>query len=226
MAIFGDTAQALFDGQKAKLDAMLASGQITQAQYDDAMRVLTAVTQAEQTGGPSPGVLPGPSAVSLDKGGMYGKNGQLAAADPNSYKTLQMHLAALGANAYRPEMAQARAGALENTLSAYTPMNNVMGAMYGPGAQMDFHKMSQSPLSQAMMQIGAPNTGDIGLKDPTAPGGPASYMGPGPTGPAAATAPVSYPSNPIVVPPAPSPPQGLHRGPDGKMYDAQGKLVG
>lgn len=167
MAIFGDTAQGLHDQQKAQLDSMLASGQISQAQYDDAMRVLTSVTQAEQTGGPSPGVLPGPSAVSLDQGGMYGPNGKLAATDPTSYKTLQMHLGALGLQAYRPAMEQSRVNALQNQLGAYKPMNNALTSMYGPGAALDL--TARSPLVPGQTSIGAPNQNDIGLSRPPQP---------------------------------------------------------
>lgn len=166
MAIFGDTAQGLHDQQKAWLDSQLSSGQISQAQYDDAMRALTSVTQAEQTGGPSPGALPGPSAVSLDQGGMYGTNGKLAAADPSSYKMLQMHLGALGLQAYRPAMEQSRLNALQQQLGAFKPMNNVLASMYGPG--MTQNLQAQSPLVPGQTNIGAPNQGDIGLQTPPA----------------------------------------------------------
>lgn len=166
MGIFGDVPQQNHDAHKAWLDQQLASGAITQAQYDDAIRVITAEQGALDTGGPSPGALPGPSAVGLDQGGMYGNNGKLAATDPTAYKMLQMHLGALGLQAYRPAMEQSRLNALQQQLGAYKPMNNVLASMYGPG--MTQNLQAQSPLVPGQTNIGAPNQGDIGLQTPSA----------------------------------------------------------
>lgn len=208
MAIFGEVAQKNYDDHKAWLDSQLASGQISQAQYDDGIRALTAITQAGETGGPSPGALPGPSAVDLDQAGMYGPNGKLAATDPTTYKMMQMHLGALGLQAYRPAMEQSRLNALQNQLGAYKPMNNALTSMYGPGAALDL--TARSPLAPGQTRIGAPNVNDIGLQNPTAPGGPASYMGSGPRGvSASAAAPTTYPTqNPAVYTPPSAPPGG------------------
>ena len=92
----------------------------------------------------------------------------LATSNPQLYKMLQMHMAALNAQAYRPEMAQARLNALGNQLSAYQPMNNVLGAMYGRQNQIDTTQAMKNPMSPAMMQIGAPNLSDMGLSRPAA----------------------------------------------------------
>lgn len=170
MAIFGEVAQKNYDDHKAWLDSQLASGQISQAQYDDGIRALTAITQAGETGGPSPGALPGPSAVDLDQAGMYGPNGKLAATDPTTYKMMQMHAGALGLQAYRPAMEQSRLNALQNQLGAFRPMNNALTSMYGPGMGMNLS--AQSPLAPGQTSIGAPNTGDIGLQTPRPPQAP------------------------------------------------------
>lgn len=161
--------------------------------------------------------------------GMGGPNFAAATGgNADAYKMLQMHLAALSNQAYRPAMAGARTDALKSSLEAYRPMNNVMGAMYGPQGQIDMDRVSQNPLSQAMMRLGAPNQNDIGIAPPGSPNA-AGYMK-GPVGaPASAAAKVTYPDQSITVGPPPAagaPPAGLHRGPDGKLYDAQGKLVG
>lgn len=137
-----------------------------------------------------------------------GPNATMAATNPDKFKMIQMHLGALGAQAYRPELAQSRVNSLGNQLAAYGPMNNMLGAMYGPQAKMDLGgPMSQSPLTALQMGIGAPNKNDLGLAGPPTPNQQASV------------APTSYPQNPVTSLAA------YHVGPDGKIYDAQNKLV-
>lgn len=150
--------------------------------------------------------LPGAGPGAADSG-MSGPNLDSAGqSGADRYKLIQMHLAALANQAYRPEMAAAGTRALQSSLSAYAPMENVMGSMYGPEGQVDLTKASQNPLTQAMMQIGAPNQKDIGLSTP-------------PQGPPGGPPPMPMPQTPGASMP------GLHRGPDGKLYDAQGRLV-
>lgn len=157
--------------------------------------------------------------------GQAGPNFMAASGgNADAYKMMQMHLAALNNQAYRPEMAAARSRALGSSLSAYEPMNNMLGAMYGPQGQVDLQKAAANPMTQAMMRLGAPNQNDIGLAPPGSPNA-AGYRQ-GPVGNAAsAAAPTSYPQAPVTVGPPPPTPGGLHRGSDGKLYDAQGRLV-
>lgn len=151
--------------------------------------------------------FPGGSVPGAGNSGIGGPNlDQAAASGADKYKLVQMHLAALANQAYRPEMAAAGTRALQSSLSAYAPMENVMGSMYGPEGQVDLTKASQNPLTQAMMQIGAPNQKDIGLSTP-------------PQGPPGGPPPTPMPQTPGASMP------GLHRGPDGRLYDAQGRLV-
>lgn len=106
-----------------------------------------------------------------------GPMSDLATSNPQLYKMLQMHTAALNAQAYRPEMAQARMNALGNQLSAYQPMNNVLGAMYGKQNQIDTTQAMKNQMSPQMMQTGAPNLSDLGLSRP-----PAASQPPAPGG--------------------------------------------
>lgn len=76
--------------------------------------------------------------------------------NPNEDRmTGQMHQAGLNYQAYRPEAAQARLGALSQQMSAFRPYNAMLGQMYGPQAQMDTSAMMQNPMSQRMMGMGA-----------------------------------------------------------------------
>lgn len=51
--------------------------------------------------------------------------------------------------AYRPEMQANRFGAMQNQSAAFGPMQQLMGQMYGPGAQMDFSKIVQNPFANS-----------------------------------------------------------------------------
>lgn len=186
--------------------------------------VLGYTASAGPTGGQTGGGTASYGDITGASAGSAGPNAALASVDPNKYKMLQMHLGALADQAYRPEMAAARTRALQSQMEAYKPMQNVMGAMYGPQGQIDMTKATQNPLTQAMMRLGAPNRNDIGLAPPGSPNA-AGYRQ-GPVGNAAsAAAPVTYPDASITLGPPPPAPAGLHRGPDGKLYDAQGRLV-
>ena len=52
--------------------------------------------------------------------------------------------------AYRPDAMNARMNAMGSMSHAFDPMNNMMGQMYGPQAQMDMNKTIQNPFPQAM----------------------------------------------------------------------------
>lgn len=49
--------------------------------------------------------------------------------------------------AYRPQVAQSRMNALGNQLSVYGPVNDMLGKMYGQGAQVDTSKLMQNPMA-------------------------------------------------------------------------------
>lgn len=48
---------------------------------------------------------------------------------------------------YRPEALDARMNAMHSMAGAFGPANNMMGQMYGSGAQMDVGSMIQNPFS-------------------------------------------------------------------------------
>jgi hypothetical protein len=81
--------------------------------------------------------------------------------------------------------------------------------------------MSQNPLTSLAMGIGAPNKNDIGLSNPYSPppGGGLS-IGQQQNVNRAANTPLTYPVSPAV-----STPPAYHVGPDGRLYDAQGRPV-
>lgn len=56
--------------------------------------------------------------------------------------------------AQRPEMAQSQTNALNQTLGAYAPANNMMGQMYGPSAMQDLTALGQNPMTPGMMDPG------------------------------------------------------------------------
>lgn len=75
----------------------------------------------------------------------------------------RMKQGAIAQQAYRPELAQARVNAAQQTGSLFSPVNVALGGMYGPGAQFDLMAAAQSPMSPRMQQIGRPGLGrDIG----------------------------------------------------------------
>lgn len=161
MSIVNELGTGARQDLKSQADALLASGQITQQQYDDAM------ARYQQSYGVT---LPGVRDPGEVAGAPTGPNANLATADPNRYKMMQMHAGALGLQAYRPAMEQSRLNALQNQLGAFRPMNNALTSMYGPGMGMNLS--AQSPLAPGQTSIGAPNTGDIGLQTPRPPQAP------------------------------------------------------
>lgn len=64
----------------------------------------------------------------------------------------QMAAARQAMMAYRPQAMQSRMNAMGNMSHAFTPMNNLMGQMYGSGSQMDFGKTLANPFSQQMQE--------------------------------------------------------------------------
>lgn len=62
-----------------------------------------------------------------------------------------MQQAAQAYNQYRPQNIQTRMNAFQNMGNAFAPMNNVMGQLYGQGAQMDMSKLIQNPFPQSML---------------------------------------------------------------------------
>jgi hypothetical protein len=170
------------------IQAEVAAGRLTPDQGKDAIAMWQAVNTEQDKGGATSGSIQGAindvpgSQRTLSNQGVTalggGPGAQLAGVDPDAYKMLQMHLGALGAQEYRPEMAQGRINALGNELSAYRPMNNVLGSMYGAQGQIDTTQGMRNPLSDRAMQIGAPNQQDIGLSPMRPP--PASPYSTGP----------------------------------------------
>ncbi len=82
--------------------------------------------------------------------------GQAFGSAGEEAKKRGMHGVAKSYQAYRPEVAQARMNALNNQMSMFGPVNNMLGQMYGPDAQFSNAQATQSPLSTRMMDIGAP----------------------------------------------------------------------
>lgn len=68
--------------------------------------------------------------------------------DPNQ-EAHQQQLAQNKADiaAYRPEVLRARLNAMNQGALAFNPLNNLMGQMYGQGAQMDMKQMMQNPFA-------------------------------------------------------------------------------
>lgn len=117
--------------------------------------------------------------------------GGLFPSAEDSFKQQQMQQAGREYSAYRPELAQARENVMRQKVMAMQPMNNAMGAMYGPGAQMDTSQMFQSPMSARMGGIGSslgmPGGGGGGMGMPGMPGmggmpNPMQSFGQAPTG--------------------------------------------
>jgi hypothetical protein len=163
---FDDVKGQNKDAIKAWLDQQVASGAISPAQAADSYAALGYVQNGMTTA--PPGSAQGSQAVNLALGNgdsmKAPPNLALSGVDPATYKTLQMHLAALGLQAQRPMMEQSRVNALQNQLNAYKPMNSVLASMYGPGMTEDLQ--ARSPLVPGQTSIGAPNQHDIGLQPP------------------------------------------------------------
>lgn len=53
----------------------------------------------------------------------------------------------------RPEVAQAKSQAIQNSLGALAPANNMLAMMYGPQAMMDFQQMGANPVPASMSGI-------------------------------------------------------------------------
>lgn len=95
----------------------------------------------------------------MDFGGEFNLNqvpmiGMLANDPSIDAKRNGMHDLANAYQRYRPEVAQARMKALNAQLSAWAPVNGVLGQMYGPSAQFDSTAALQNPLTERMMEWG------------------------------------------------------------------------
>jgi len=55
---------------------------------------------------------------------------------------------------FAPQMEAADTNVLQNSMAGYAPLNNWMGATYGPGAKVDLAKMSQDPFKGTGYQAG------------------------------------------------------------------------
>lgn len=78
-------------------------------------------------------------------------------ADPREqFAQEQMQRGLENVSAYRPEAAQARMNAMRQATSVLAPVNNMLGAMYGPGAQMDLTQVYQNPMGPGMFTAGQP----------------------------------------------------------------------
>lgn len=64
----------------------------------------------------------------------------------------QMAAARQAMLAYRPEAMNSRMNAMGSMAHAFTPMNNLMGQMYGQQAQMPIQQTIQNPFSQQMQE--------------------------------------------------------------------------
>lgn len=80
--------------------------------------------------------------------------------NPNDiFKQAQFHMMGRSLGQYRPEEQQAYSNALNQELSAMTPVNSALAQMYGPGAQQtNFSSDSgtglRSPLGPSALQVG------------------------------------------------------------------------
>ncbi len=80
--------------------------------------------------------------------------------NPNDiFKQAQFHQMARSLGQYRPEAQQAYSNALNQSLSAMTPVNSALAHMYGPEAQQtnfsaDSGTGLRSPLGPSAMQVG------------------------------------------------------------------------
>lgn len=78
---------------------------------------------------------------------------------------------------YRPENINARMNAFHSMSNVFSPMNNLMGQMYGPGAQIDMSKVVQNPFSQGYMDdINAQASGSSKSNKPSKLPGPLSWV--------------------------------------------------
>lgn len=74
--------------------------------------------------------------------------------EENLQQTMEQARQAYGQ--YRPLMEEARMNALRQTLDTFQPVNQALGEMYGPSAQMDLSV--QSPMPEGMTGTGGQAT--------------------------------------------------------------------
>ncbi len=74
--------------------------------------------------------------------------------DAADAKLKMLHEMAVAYQAQRPELAQGQTNALNQTLQAYAPANNMLGAMYGPGAMQILEALGQNPMTPGTFTAG------------------------------------------------------------------------
>jgi hypothetical protein len=113
------------------------------------------------------GILPGGSAV---YGGLKGELTKNIENKASERLQQLMQQSAQDYSDYRPQQAQAYTNALGTNLSAYDPYNDYLTAMYGPGARMDFNKLTQNPFPYGHpANPAAPAGPTVGPSDPFPP---------------------------------------------------------
>lgn len=77
----------------------------------------------------------------------------------NEAQVGQLRRAGQTAQAYRPEVAQARLNALRQTTGLMQPLNDLMAESWGAGAQMPFQDSYANPFGPSAMSIGGTGGG-------------------------------------------------------------------
>lgn len=67
-------------------------------------------------------------------------------------KQRMLHQLAVAYQAQRPELAQTQTNALNQSLGAYKPSNDMIGQMYGQGAMADLNALGKNPMTPGMMK--------------------------------------------------------------------------
>lgn len=99
-------------------------------------------------GGPIGGAIGGLGGLLV--GGLFGADEDKAA----KRKQKMLHEMAIAYQAQRPELAQSQTNALNQTLSAYAPSNQMIGDMYGSQYMQDLDALGQNPMTPGMMNPG------------------------------------------------------------------------
>jgi hypothetical protein len=82
--------------------------------------------------------------------------GQMFKNPAEEFQQNQFQESARAMQAYRPEEAQARQNALQQTYSLFQPTNRAIGQMYGAGSMFDTGAATQNPMSERMQGLGKP----------------------------------------------------------------------
>jgi hypothetical protein len=76
-------------------------------------------------------------------------------------KQRMLHQMAIAYQAQRPELAQSQTNALNQSLQAYAPSNEMLGKMYGQGAMADLGALGQNPMTPGFMNPGVGMTASL-----------------------------------------------------------------